>query len=408
MLKKVLQINVSDTGSTGRIVEGMGKVWMAHGFESYMALGRTAKEDNFTLKIGNKWDQSVHGLKTRIFDLHGFGSVGATNKLIKCIQEIDPDVILLQNLHGYYINIELLFDFIRTLSIPVIWTLYDCWAFTGHCTYFDSVGCEKWKTGCYECPQKSDYPGSLLLDNSKNNFLKKKKILKSIKNLFLVTHSEWLLSLVKESFLKDYSVVKVNNGVNISIFKPTYLAAVLKKYNVDGIKYVLGVANIWNKRKGLDDFLKLSLIIGSNTKVVLVGLKREQIKGLPHNIIGIPHTDNIQELATLYSHADVFINPTWEDNFPTTNLEALACGTPVITYDTGGSPEAIDVHTGFTVPKGDVNGILHAINEIRKNGKEYYTKACRERAVNYFNIEDRYLDYKLLYDEMIENNKISI
>jgi putative colanic acid biosynthesis glycosyltransferase len=407
MLKKLLQINVSNSGSTGRIAEEIGQVWIANGFESYTAYGRIKLTSTSKLiKIGNSWDQGLHGMKTRLFDLHGFASFGATKKLIKIIQEIEPDVILLHNLHGYYINIEVLFNFIKTLNIPVIWTLYDCWAFTGHCTYFETVQCEKWKTLCYQCPSKSEYPSSWLIDNSKNNFLRKKELFKSINNLVLVVHSEWLLRLVKQSILKDYKTVLINNGVNTSTFKTTYLPSILKKYDIEGFRYILGVASIWNERKGLDDFLKLSLLINSDTRIVLVGLKDENIKRLPSNVIGITYTDNIQELAALYSYADVFINPTWEDNFPTTNIEALACGTPVITYNTGGSPEAVDANTGFIVPKGDINGLLHSVNEVRKNGKEYYNKVCRERVIKYFNCEDRYGDYKSLYNGMIDNNAI--
>jgi glycosyltransferase involved in cell wall biosynthesis len=335
--------------------------------------------------------------------LHGFGSAGATNTLIKHIEEIKPDVIILQNLHGYYLNIEILFKFIRTLDIPVIWILHDCWSFTGHCTYFDSIHCEKWKTGCYQCPQKAVYPQSWLFDSSKSNFLNKKEIFTSIKNLALVTPSEWLTNLTKQSFLKDYRTVTIHNGVNLSIFKYQHSRLPLKKYNLEGVKYVVGVANIWNKRKGLDDFIKLSAVIDSETKIVLVGLKGRELKRLPANIIGIPHTDSTLELAELYSHAETFINPTWEDNFPITNIEALACGTPVITYNTGGCPEAVDANTGFVVPKGDIDGLLRGIDEIKKHGREHYRKLCRERAVRYFNCEDRYMDYKSVYEEMVEN-----
>lgn len=409
MLKKVLQINVSNSGSTGRIVEEMGRVWMENGFESYIAYGRnksarTFKSTSKLIKIGNKWSMSFHGMKTRLFDLHGFGSFHSTNKLIVHIKEIKPDVILLHNLHGYYINIEALFKYIKTLNIPIIWTLHDCWAFTGHCTYFESIKCEKWKTTCHNCQLKTEYPTSWLIDNSKNNYLNKRELFTSIKNLVLVTPSEWLMKLTKQSFLKDYRIIAIKNGINISTFSPQYSKVTLKKYNVEGFKYVLGVANIWNRRKGLDDFLKLGLIIDSDTKIVLIGLKSNEIKKLPLNFIGIPHTNNMQELTELYSHAEAFINPSWEDNFPITNLEALACGTPVITYNTGGCVEAIDVHTGFIVSKGDIGGLLDAMKMVRKNGKEHYNKLCRERAIKYFNGEDRYMDYKVLYDEIVKNN----
>jgi putative colanic acid biosynthesis glycosyltransferase len=405
-MKKVLQINISNSGSTGRIAEEIGKVWMDNGFESYVAYGRIGSESaSKMIQIGNTWDKSLHGLKTRLFDLHGFGSLNATKKLVKLIKKIQPDVILLHNLHGYYINIDVLFDYIKSVNIPVIWTLFDCWAFTGHCTYFDSVNCEKWKTQCFECPLTHEYPGSWYVDNSRSNYSNKKEIFNSVKNMRLVTHSEWLTQLVKKSFLKDYPVYKIANGLNLSVFKPTTSTATKSKYNLPD-NYILGVANIWNRRKGLNDFLQLSAVIDKDAKIVLVGLKDSDRKKLPANIIGIPHTESTEELAELYTNATVFINPTHEDNFPTVNIEALACGAPVITYDTGGSPEAIDEQTGFAVKKGDISGIVEAINKIKMNGRAHYTKLCRQRAVDYFNCEHRYQEYITLYNEMTAVNEL--
>ncbi len=400
MEKKLLQINVSaNSGSTGRIAEEIGKVWHLHGYKSYIAYGRNhSASASELIKVGSDWDKRFHGLKTRIFDLHGFGSGNATRELIGTIEQIKPDAILLHNLHGYYLNVDVLFKYIGKTDIPVIWTLYDCWPFTGHCCYFDSIGCEKWKTRCHHCGLKAEYPSSWLIDNSKGNFLRKKEIFTSLKNLVLVAHSEWLAGLIRKSFLQNYKVVKISNGVNLSTFKPTRGTDVLAKYHIDN-RYVLGVATLWEKRKGLDDFLRLADLIDDDTKIVLVGLREEHLQNLPANIIAIPHTESIAELAALYTNADAFLNPTWEDNFPTTNIEALACGTPVVTYNTGGSPEAVDTKTGFVVNKGDVEGLVGSIKKIQEKGKAYYNKTCRERAVKLFNCQERYMDYKMLFDE---------
>jgi putative colanic acid biosynthesis glycosyltransferase len=399
-MKKVLQINVSNSGSTGRISEEIGRVWMNNGYESFVAYGRIRSDSSSKLiQIGSAFDKSLHGLKTRLFDLHAFGSVNATNKLVKLIKEIQPDVILLHNLHGYYVNIEVLFAYLKSINTPVIWTLFDCWAFTGHCTYFDSVDCPKWKTQCFECPLTNEYPTSWYVDNSLDNYSRKKQIFNSVKNMRLVTHSQWLAQLVSASFLKGYPIHKIANGLNLSVFKPTISTATKKKYNLPD-NYILGVANIWNKRKGLLDFSELSKLIDDQTKIVLVGLNAREKEKLPSNIIAIPHTDSTEELAELYTNAFVFINPTHEDNFPTVNIEALACGTPVVTYDTGGSPEAIDEQTGFVVKKGDISGLAEAVSNIQTYGRAHYTELCRQRAIAYFNCEHRYQEYISLYNEI--------
>ncbi len=396
---KVLQINsVCGIGSTGRIATDIHNMLIEQGHESYIAYGRDLPRncDN-AIRIGNKIDNYAHVLLTRLFDKHGFGSIKATEEFIKKVEEIDPDVIHLHNIHGYYINIEVLFDYLKEADKPVIWTLHDCWAFTGHCAHFDYVGCEKWKTGCYDCPEKKSYPSSRLLDKSKQNYLKKKEIFTGVKNMTIVTPSSWLAELVRESFLGECPVKVINNGIDLKIFKPTK-SNFREKYNIEDKFIILGVANIWERRKGFDYFIELSKLIKIDEIIVMVGLTEKQKRSLPDNIIGITRTNDVNELVEIYTAADVFVNPTLEDNFPTTNLEALACGTPVITFNTGGSAECIDGNCGMVVEKGNINKLIKAINQIksdRQNKDHCINKASK------FNKSTRFNEYVELYRNLL-------
>ncbi|WP_445718788.1 glycosyltransferase [Flavobacterium sp.] len=401
---RILQINTTvNSGSTGRIAEDIGKVLIAHEHESYIAYGRGNRPSKSKLlKIGTRFGVYWHGLLTLLTDRHGFGSKRATQKLIAEIEKLKPDAIGLHNIHGYYINIEILFNYIAQKNIPIIWTLHDCWAFTGHCTYFDSVSCEKWKTQCGKCPKTNMYPKSIELDNSFKNFNDKKRIFNQVQNLQIVTPSHWLKELVKESYLK-HPVTCIHNGIDLNQFRPAKNTDYLReKWQLQNKKIVLGVASIWDERKGLLDFNQLGLLLEDNYTILLIGLTQKQIDKLPENIIGISRTENTKELAIYYSMADVFVNPTYQDNFPTTNIEALACGTPVITYNTGGSPEAIDAETGEIVEKGAIQLLKQAIEYWCENNSEDTSKKCRTRAENLFNKEDRYQEYLSIYEEILK------
>lgn len=391
---KVLQVNTTvNTGSTGRITEEIGQKLIDYGHHSYIAYSRIGPNGSSSklIKIGNKLDQYLHGLKTRLFDLHGFGSKQATGDLISEIDSIDPDVIGLHNLHGYYLNIEILFKYLKEKKKPVIWTLFDCWPFTGHCTYFESIGCKRWIDGCYDCPKKNSYPASYGLDNSSNNYKNKRELFTGLDNLTIITHSNWLRDLVKKSFLQSYPVKVIRSGVDLGTFDINKESPDLLRN--ESRKIILGVANLWNRRKGLDDFIQLSKLLKNKYQIVLIGLNNKQKEALPDNIIGLLRTESVEQLATYYCAADVFVNPTTADNFPTTNLEALACGTPVITYDTGGSPEAVSEDTGIVVPQGNVNELSKAVETLLKKEKSFYSGKCRKRAEDLFNKEDRYKDY---------------
>lgn len=397
---KLLQINATaNIGATGRIAEQIGIVAIEHNWKSYIAYGRDAGESaSNLLKIGNKVDQLNHLLKTRLLDRHGFGSTKATKKLTKEIEEINPDVIHLNNLHGYYLNVEILFNFLKIINKPVFWSLYDCWAFTGHCAYFDLVGCEKWKNECNRCPLTSDYPTSWLKDNSKENFNEKKNIFIGLENLTIITNSQWLGDQVSQSYLKDYPIEIIKNGIDTEAFKPVDTESEKHELSIDGKFIILGVANQWLERKGFSDFIKLSKFLKDDEVILLDNINEEQRKELPPNILGLNKAKGVKELAILYSMANVFVNPTYADNFPTTNLEALACGTPVITYNTGGSPESINEDTGYVVEKGNIANLAQAISLIRSNPEKFKSQTCRTRAEQNFNYKIQFPKYLSLFE----------
>jgi len=403
---KVLQINTTcGRGSTGRIAVDIHKLLLEQGHESVIAYGRgePLNCDN-TIKIGNKIDFYNHALKTRLLDRHCFGSKKATQDFVDEVKNYSPDIIHLHNIHGYYLNIEILFNFLKKFNKPVVWTLHDCWAFTGHCSHFDYANCYKWETHCQKCPERKSYPKSMFIDNSYNNYEKKRSLFTSLDKLTLVTPSEWLAKLVKRSFLKEYPVKVINNGIDLNVFKPTP-SDFRKKYNLENKFIILGVANKWGKRKGFEYFIELSKQLSEDEIIVLVGLSKKQVKTLPANIIGIERTNSITELAEIYSVADVFVNPTLEENYPTVNLEAQACGTYALTFDSGGARETIlSESTGKCLTQKKPDEILYSLRTIETNGlaKTFKLKAYNENGFMKFDKALMIGSYLSLYDEVLE------
>ena len=395
---RVLQVNsVCGVGSTGRIATDIHNMLTEHGHESCIAYGRgEAKNCDNAIRIGSDLDNYYHVALTRLCDKHGFGSKRATEEFIQRVEDYDPDIIHLHNIHGYYLNVEIFFDYIKRSQKPVIWTLHDCWSFTGHCPHFEMVGCDKWKTECYKCPMKKEYPSSIFMDRSRTNFRRKQKAFTGIKNITLVTPSEWLASRVNESFMNEYNLQVINNGIDFNIFKPT-VSNFRQENALEGKFLILGVANIWEPRKGLRHFIELARFLNEDEVIVLVGLPVKHQKGLPNNVLRIPKTSDARELVAIYTAADVFFNPTMEDTFPTTNLEALACGTPVVTFDTGGSAESTDDGSGFVVEIGNLWGVQESIDEIRSDGKTFYVEHCVKRVKDHFDKRERIQEYIDLY-----------
>lgn len=364
---KVVIINVcAGCYSTGRICSQIAQSYIDSGNQCMIVYGQNSKEERLpTISFNNKFDIYKHVLKTRLFDNTGFESKKSTKNLLSYLDKFKPDLIWLHNIHGYYINVEMLFGWIKEHpEVEIKWTLHDCWAFTGHCSYFTAVGCDKWKYGCEKCIQKNAYPQSYIMDHSKENYYRKKKAFTGVNNMTIITPSQWLADLVKQSFLKEYKVEVHYNTVDKQVFKKR-VSDFRTKFKLEKFKIVLGVACPWSQRKGLNDFIQLSKKLPSNYKIVLVGLNKKQIKSLPNNIIGLNKTDSAIELAEIYSTADVFVNPTYEDNYPTTNLEAKACGTPVITYNTGGSPESVLPQN--VVEVGNIDGLIKRIYSVCEN-----------------------------------------
>jgi glycosyltransferase involved in cell wall biosynthesis len=329
-------------------------------------------------------------------------SNAATRKLIDEIKTLQPDIIHIHNVHGYFLNYKLFFEFLKGLDVPVIWTVHDSWIYTGHCYYYSSIQCDRWKIGCGKCPQQRKFPTSWFVDRSAANFEDKSISFNSIKDkLTIVPVSEWIRGEMSYSFLKDCKYQVIHNGINLDVFdvQPDD-KAVREKYGLGDKKIILGLASIWSKEKGWDDFVRMSEMLNEDEVIIMVGVSEEQQKRLPKNIVAIRRTENVRQLAELYSAATAFVNPTWQDNYPTVNLEAIACGTPVVTYRTGGSVEVITDDTGRIVEQGDVAGLLEAVRQIAEKGKVQYTVKCRAYALENFRKEDRYADYLKLYESL--------
>ena len=360
---KVLLINtVCGIRSTGRICSDISDVLNEQGIECRIAYGRGNVPEAYKTigkKIGSEIDVKIHALGARIFDNAGFGSKRATAEFLRWVKEWNPDIIHLHNIHGYYIDVKQLFEFLKRFNKPVIWTLHDCWPFTGHCVYFDYVHCNKWMNGCKSCPQKKRYPSSLVFDRSARNYRLKKELFSGVGNMTIVTPSNWLANLIKDSYLNKYQVQVIPNGIDLKCFSYSE-SSVRKKYGVDDKTVILAVADGWSEpRKGLADIIELSKDLNDQERIILVGYAGNEKHDLPPNIIPIGKTNNVRELVELYSTADVFINTTHEDNYPTVNLEAQACGTPVVTYRTGGSVESVPDDN--VVEVGNVREFLHKI-----------------------------------------------
>lgn len=365
-MMRVLMINsVCGIKSTGRICVELAAAFEAQGHEVKIAYGREQvpqEYQKYAVKIGNAADFFAHTAASMLFDAHGLASVAATKKFLQWAEQYNPDLLWLHNIHGYFIHYPLLFEWIKSRpSMQVRWTLHDCWAFTGHCSYFTLAGCDKWKTGCEHCPQAQKYPARLFFDNSKRNYQRKKEAFCGVQQMTVITPSRWLAALTRESFLQDYPVEVVYNRVDETVFHPAP-SEFRREHSLEGKHIILGVASPWDERKGLDDFIKLSALISDNYRIVLVGLSKQQCRKLPENVLGLERTDSAEQLAAIYSAADVFVNPTYEDNYPSTNLEAKACGTPVITYNTGGSPESVSPEN--VISCGDVKALWQRIQEI--------------------------------------------
>lgn len=405
----VIQINVcANYRSTGKIAEEIGQLAISRGWRSVIAYGdsvRTSK--NELVHVGSKFELFEHAIETRLFDNHGLASCSATKKFLQTVNEIKPDIIHLHNIHGYFLNYPMLFEYLSKRDIPVIWTMHDCWPITGHCAYFDYTKCERWKTECHSpCPGKRQYPASLLFESPRRNYRIKKEVFQKVENLTLVPVSDWLGKLLTYSFLSKYPIEVIHNGIDLDVFSQVDSSGVRIKYGIGEGNYIIGVASVWDYRKGIDAFFELKKKLKEDVKIVLVGLNKNQLlQAESIGIIGVPRTDSANELAALYSGAALYCNLTYEDNYPTTNLEAMACGTPVLTFNTGGSVEAVTPDTGWIVEKGDIESIVSIIEHIKNDSIQENVaqrELCRHRAQKEFDKNVAFQRYLELYDRLIQ------
>lgn len=396
---KIVQINTFPHKATGAIMLNIHRLLQEMGYESYVIWGR-GREANppYEYSINDNLGVKVHGLYTRLFDTTGFASWNATKKLISILEEIKPDIVHLHNLHGYYLNIQMLFEYLKGNKIEIVWTLHDCWPLTGHCAYFTAIGCNKWKTGCFACPQKKTYPASIFLDNSKKNWIEKKKLYSDL-DMHIVTVSKWLQSIVEKSILNKYPCTTIYNGLDLEIFKPTQ--GEYKKANGFNEKHIiLGVASEWTERKGLSDFIKLSNMLESDYIIVLVGLSKKQIELIKNTpIVGLSRTNSIDELVDLYSSADVFLNLSVEETMGMTTVEAMACGTPAIVYNCTALPEILCDLPDNIVEAHNYEAIKQAIYRVcsdKTDGLFYRELAYKYKA------SDKNAEYIDLYKSIFE------
>ena len=399
---RVAQINMVHFGSTGKIMFHIAKLAAEQGmqvrtFSTYAASKRPqplppAPDGHWY--YGSHLGNTLSSLLSHITGGYGFHSRCSTNILVRKLKAFRPDVIHLHNLHAGYLHLPTLFRYAQKNNIRLIWTLHDCWTFTGKCPHFSMAKCDKWKTGCHHCAHLQEYPHTYL-DTTSRIWRKKKKLFANAKNLTLVTPSQWLADLTRESFLKDCPVEVIHNGIDLSVFQPTE-SEFREKYGCQDKFILLGVAFGWGIKKGLDVFLELAKNLSDDYQIVLVGTDPRIDAQLPENIISIHRTKDQRELAQIYSAANLFINPTREDTYPTVNMESLACGTPVLTFRTGGSPEILDESCGYTVACDDVQELVNQIHRI-KTTAPYSRSACIKRSQD-FNMYDRFREYLRLYD----------
>lgn len=370
---KILMINtVCGVGSTGRICADIADFMQTEGHDCIVAYGRgRAPErcEKYAVRIGNALTVCLHGLMARVFDRAGFGSRGATRRLIKKIRQYDPDVIHLHNLHGYYLDVQTLFAYLKQTQKPVVWTLHDCWAFTGHCAHYSAFGCQKWREQCHHCGQKRAYPASFLFDRSRDNYRRKRALFTAPENMVLVAPSKWLAGQVRASFLGGYPLEVIYNGVDRSVFRP-FPSDVKCRYGLQGQKLALGVASRWDEQKGLPFMLRLAEMLGADWTVVLVGLTARQIAALPAFVVGIPQTQDRHELAAWYGAADVYVNVSAQESMGMTSAEAICCAAPVAAFDATATPEIVG-ENGLVVRYGDVDALADAVRQLGARGKAF-------------------------------------
>lgn len=400
----LLQVNVSaNCGSTGRLTEDLGDVVIDAGWDSYIAYGRSMRDSSSKLiKVGNKYHVYLHILKTRLFDRHCFGSKVSTQNLIDTIDKIKPDIIQFHNVHGYYLNLPIILNYIAQHDIPLVWSFHDCWPMTGHCSHFALIDCDRWKTGCHDCTLVRDYPKSWFIDSSKRNYIEKKRLIESVPRLTVVSASEWLANIIRESYFKNCNIRVIPNGIDTEIYSPCNNSDSLrKKYGLEGKFVIMASGTVWLPYKGIADYGLLRKVLPDDYAIIFVGLSEGDFKNLPHGVIGIPRTKSPRELAEYYSMADCVMSLSRLESFGLTPVEGFACGTPAIVYDNVALSELITDNVGYKVPVGNIEALKSRVIEMRRLGKAHFSGYCRKLALNKFDRKICFGTYIDLYNSYL-------
>ncbi|MGN0006936.1 MAG: glycosyltransferase [Alistipes sp.] len=399
----LLQIGAAcNCGAPGKIAEQIGVLAMDNGWDVYMAHGHRHSNPSQlkSIEMATPILERIHALYSILLDKHGLGPNGKTEELVGWIKTNKPDIIHIHNLHGYFINYKTLFEYLSTVNIPIVWTFHDFWSITGHCAYFDNIGCQQWTTACIKCPQNSSYPQTILWHRTSKNYDLKKKLFTGIQRMTIVPVSQWAGTLLKKSFLCNYPIQPIYNGVDTNVFKPR-ASSVRKILGLETKTILLGVAYPWSERKGYSLYFKLRERLPNEFVIIMVGVNDKERAELPTGIIGIPRTNNQIELAEYYSVADMVLNLSTQETFGMTTVEGMACGTPVVVMNKTASPELVTPTTGVIAEVGDINNIIQAILEIKRNGKDFYSTNCRFRAINMFDKNKCFQKYINLYNQLL-------
>lgn len=400
MKNTIIFINLGNFGSTGTIIREIGQCAEKKGFSCFYAYPdtkRNRKIEDHDIIICSDLRRKIAEKLSIYTGLRDIWLIWETRKFLKKIDLIKPDIIHLNNLHDTYLNLYMLFKYIKKNNIQVVWTLHDCWAFTGHCPHYSMVKCDRWKFGCGKCKQLKYYPYAKV-DRTKIMWILKRRWFTGVPKIQLITPSKWLAEQVSESYLNNYPIKIINNGIDLSIFKPTE-SLFRYTHNLVDKHIILGVSTDWSNKKGLDIFIELSSKLDSNYVIVLIGTDENIEKILPSNIISIRRTHNQKELAEIYSIADVFVNATKEEVFGLVNVESLACGTPVITFNSGGSPECISTKCGYVLHENNITELINKIKYVCEN-KPFSKANCIKHAKK-FNKNIKYNEYIDLYFNLL-------
>ena len=408
-MSKVVQINtVSNYGSTGKIVEAIGLLAHDCGWNSKIAVGGRYSQPSKleTYQISNVFQNYLSAIHSYVSGHHGFANRYETAKFLRWLNNENPDIVHLHNIHSYILNVGLLFNFLSQKKQKVIWTLHDCWPFTGHCSHFIQHSCYKWQTGCYDCPAIHGFPKSLLFDRSQPNYDEKKTLFNTIDNMIIVTVSNWLAECVRSSFLGNYNVMVIPNGVDLDIFKPN-LTSVATKFGLERKKIVLGVSTSWCNAKGLGDYLQLRKLLPQDYVIVLIGMTKEQVKKYSApGFLCIEKTNSLIELVEWYNAAHVILNLSYAETFGLPVAEGFACGKPAIVYDNTALTELITTGTGYKAASGDVCRVKELILNMNEENDETYLYNCRSRAENLYDKKKNYNEYLTIYKSMMETTCI--